>query len=392
MHYPSPADLSTRSQSTSEAVNSIHELRNLLQHFIERNPEPYDRVEDAPQIQRRPSSTRQSIGSWTSSRIAFESVLSNSRIYRRALRVTSSDPDSTGWSVFSGLSLSDVSNISVFHLAICAAELSNPECYISSATPLPKTTSPELEEPIDFIDSEWPKNKLNELLHSACIDGDSETVMWLIENGADIEANLAEFGSRVYHPLQLAAMEGHEQTVRVLVQLGAKLEQRSSRGRTAIHEAGCRGHIAIVRALVELGADPESTDREKRTPLIAATIAGRLGTVRVLLKLGANMEHRDSSGNTALHYAVNDQSREIVQVLEESGASQWAKNNKIETPFGRIVPVPPDPRRRRPAADEWSFVLTDRITSARHPSVFTDLDWAEDSQSGEGASEEGDHS
>lgn len=137
MDHPSPADLPP-SQSTSEAVNSIQELRVLLQSFIERNSELYDRVrelENGSQPQRQLSSIRSSIRSWTPSRITFEKVLSNSRIYRRALQRASlqgasSQPGSTGWSVMSGLSLSDISNLSVFHLAISLLDLSNPECYI----------------------------------------------------------------------------------------------------------------------------------------------------------------------------------------------------------------------------------------------------------------------
>lgn len=313
MQHPSPADLPPLSQSASEAVSSIHELQNLLQHFIERNSELYGRVrelEEAPQIQRRLSTTRQSIRSWTSSRIAFESVLSSSRIYRRALRVITFDYDSTDWSVFSGLSLSDVWNISVFHLAICAVELSNSDCYISSLTLLKKTTTREPEGKTNSIYSEALTTKKDARHLAACI----KVNHWL----ADIEP----VGSHLRPLLHLAAGEGHDNTIRVLVGLGAKLDSRNSSGDTALHETARYGHIAAVRALVQLGADPEATNNRRQTPLIAAAIAGQLRTTGVLPELGANMEHRDSSGHTPLDYTGRVKHHRVEQILKESRADQ----------------------------------------------------------------------
>jgi hypothetical protein len=65
----------------------------------------------------------------------FESILHTSRVYRRALCNSSmtSLPDSVArtasWSVLSGLSLADVSNISVLALPIYASEISNSHWY-----------------------------------------------------------------------------------------------------------------------------------------------------------------------------------------------------------------------------------------------------------------------
>lgn len=64
----------------------------------------------------------------------FDHDLHGSRVYVRALRRESlrslrSDSRSFGWSCLSGLSMADVSNISVVSLPICGAELTNSEHY-----------------------------------------------------------------------------------------------------------------------------------------------------------------------------------------------------------------------------------------------------------------------
>lgn len=107
-------------------------------------------LEDGQPLERQVSTTGGSIRSWTS-RISFETVLSNSRIYRRVRRSGSSQPESAGWSVLSGLSLSDISNLSVFHLGICPAELSNPECYRARYRSLSNTSIGQREGSVDAI-------------------------------------------------------------------------------------------------------------------------------------------------------------------------------------------------------------------------------------------------
>lgn len=345
-----PPNRFTRSQSTSEAVTSMLELRHLLEHFIQRNSELYARVrelENVPQIQRRLSTTRGSIRSWTSSRIAFESALSNSRIYRRALRITSSDSHSAGLSVFSGPSLSDISNISVFRLAICATEISNFECYTSPLSSLARRPIPTMASTIPPIQrkemglryvTDWRTrmNTQNKLLRSACIDGDHQLAKQLIENGASIEA----FDNRSFTPLHLAARHGNHEAVIVLVGLGAKIDSQNWSGDTSLHLAARYGHAGIVEALVRLGADLEATNHDKRTPLTVATIARYDQTVDVLLKLGANAEHRDSAGDTAIHYAGQREHRPVVQAGGDGGANLRAMNDEVETAFGSIVLVP----------------------------------------------------
>lgn len=53
------------------------------------------------------------------------------------------------------------------------------------------------------------------------------------------------------------------------------------------------GHTETVRSLVEAGVDVEQADAMGRTPLYAAAQEGHVVALRVLLKAGAEVSHRD---------------------------------------------------------------------------------------------------
>lgn len=130
------------SKSTSEAVNCVSDLLTLLNHFVKYNTELSSRVmrlETCPQMVNAYSITGASILSATTTYcLAFETVLFNTRFYKRALRdravsITGSGSVSVNSSVLSGLSLPEVSNISIFHLAVSISKFST----LSAILPLP---------------------------------------------------------------------------------------------------------------------------------------------------------------------------------------------------------------------------------------------------------------
>ena len=110
----------------------------------------------------------------------FELDLEASRVYRRAQRETmdfsfrSSVAWSNGMSVFTGLTLGDISIMSVIALPICAAEISNAHHYIfGNREPLPRPiTATKLEEqPSDTILKSLVYECLEVVIQLASISG-----------------------------------------------------------------------------------------------------------------------------------------------------------------------------------------------------------------------------
>lgn len=88
-------------------------------------------------------------------------------------------------------------------------------------------------------------------IHRAAVTGQNEALHFLVsELGADVDARAAP--SRLT-PLHFAAKEGHVSTVQELLSLGADINSRDERKRSALHLACAGQHASCVRLLLRSG-------------------------------------------------------------------------------------------------------------------------------------------
>lgn len=133
--------------------------------------------------------------------------------------------------------------------------------------------------------------------------------------------------------LRQAASAGHEDQVRELCHLGAKMDA-DMEGRTALHLAAANGHLTAAKALVEAGAKVNVRDVAGYSPLHQAATEGHEEIVKFLLKNGCNVDTQDElHGNTALHEAAWKGFSRTVEVLCKHGANVYIKNNGGFTPL-----------------------------------------------------------
>ena len=74
-------------------------------------------------------------------------------------------------------------------------------------------------------------------------------------------------------------------------------------GSTALHHAALAGHANIVRLLLDGGADCLAVDSELRSPLHHVAAKGHGLCVKALLDAGADPDAKDAKGVTALALA-----------------------------------------------------------------------------------------
>ncbi|KAJ5124252.1 uncharacterized protein N7515_008077 [Penicillium bovifimosum] len=141
---------------------------------------------------------------------------------------------------------------------------------------------------IDTID---PGNR------SALIDlvytRDLEGCRLLLRNGAEPNGNTQRFP---VCPLAIAAHQGYDDIVNLLLQFGASIEMPDQVGLRAIYWAALNNHLDTVRLLLSHGAEIDPIGSDRSTPLHAAVINGHVEMAELLLQEGANVNARGQMG------------------------------------------------------------------------------------------------
>jgi ankyrin repeat protein len=173
-------------------------------------------------------------------------------------------------------------------------------------------------------------NKFTALCHAARI-GHNETVRVLLNNRAKVNS---EMGER--NPLLLAAAQGHEQVVKLLLDHGAEASFKSIRSTTPLHLAVLSGHQGTVSLLHQ---DTINTSNgRKRTPLIYAAIRGSVALLRFLLESGADVNSRDDEGRSALSYAAGAGSSALTKILlKREDIEVDSQDNLQRTPLWHAI-------------------------------------------------------
>jgi len=159
-------------------------------------------------------------------------------------------------------------------------------------------------------------------LHVATFVRQRDAVRALIRAGA----NTGALENDRYDALTIAAVADDEETLRVLLSLGANAKLVTSRyDGTALIAAAHLGHDGVVRQLIEAGAPLDHVNNLHWTALIEAIVLGDGGprhqaTVVALLRAGANTQLADRGGQTPLQLARARGYDTMVKALLAAGA------------------------------------------------------------------------
>ncbi|KAH6662802.1 ankyrin repeat-containing domain protein [Halenospora varia] len=120
----------------------------------------------------------------------------------------------------------------------------------------------------------------------------------------------------------MAIKAGHAAVVKVLVENGVDLEQKSRYGETALSMAIKAGHIAIVKVLLENGASihGESSKVYGVSPLYMAVTHKQIEMVKLLIENSSIAEHISRDPDALIH-AVKLNQKEIVELLLKCGTN-----------------------------------------------------------------------
>ena len=148
------------------------------------------------------------------------------------------------------------------------------------------------------------------LIQAAAFGGHETMVRWLIDLGADVHLR-GRYGS----PLRAASLGGHNAVVRLLLNCGARTDRVED---NALQAAALNGHFETLKLLVGRSEEACNWSDCYESALEAASFKAHLEIVQFLLqnrprRLG--MEFEETVGNRALEAAVISGQESIVSML-----------------------------------------------------------------------------
>jgi ankyrin repeat protein len=159
-------------------------------------------------------------------------------------------------------------------------------------------------------------------LHVATFARQRGALRALVKAGADV--HLLE--NDRYDGVTIASVADDEETLRVLLSLGASAKQVTSRyDGTALIAAAHLGHDGVVRQLIAAGAPLDHVNNLHWTAVIEAIVLGDGGprhqaTLKALVDAGASLQLTDRQGQTPLQLARARGYKDMVKMLEAAGA------------------------------------------------------------------------
>ena len=134
----------------------------------------------------------------------------------------------------------------------------------------------------------------------------------------------------VFSPLHAAAQFGLIKKIPRLIDMGFHIDSYTlyfgSIHQTALHLAAVKGHTEVVRKLLELGANPKAFMRELPferamiTALHCAAKGNHLEVVKLLLAAGCSPFSQDTYGDSPLRYAATNNYPEIFDLFIQKAA------------------------------------------------------------------------
>ncbi len=212
-------------------------------------------------------------------------------------------------------------------------------------------------------------------LMNAALAGDLDSVRWLVEKGADVNAEATRFQDFGTTPLMAAACSANPAVVQYLLTKGAKIQVVSDQAQemkngllgmlrmTALMKAAPANDAAMLQTLVQAGADLKPNDVREMNALMLTVASERADpkVIALLLKAGADPNVRSAMGETSLDWARKFGNPEIIAMLRQAGARPGDPYSPPALHRPESAPAPADAIRKSiPLLQRSSTVFLER--------------------------------
>jgi len=173
-------------------------------------------------------------------------------------------------------------------------------------------------------------SKFNDIsLIYACIYNIEEMVIYLVENGANVNTSNA----KGYTPLIYACIHKNGKMVKYLIENDSSVNKEDGYGRTPLLHASINNDNVLMKYLINNGADINKKDNKDNLPLINAYLYRNKEMITYLIENGADPNIKNKNGETLLIDASKKNNNEMVSFLIENGVNVNEKSIHGDTPL-----------------------------------------------------------
>ncbi len=203
------------------------------------------------------------------------------------------------------------------------------------------------------------------LLWIASERGDVNLVQCLLAQGAELECICGTEQERALH---IAAKQGHQAVVALLITSKAEIEATDLKGNTALHLAAQAGSEAVSHCLLEAGAYHKARNHENQTPMELGRQYHHLQVANFIEKKARALKQAKLEVINRLHQVTEDQSIRILQ-LEQRIERESTKHEKERLGLeNKIVLLEEALKQRLNTLDE---VVTELQPKVPEPLMFS---------------------
>ncbi|KAF5356224.1 hypothetical protein D9756_004323 [Leucocoprinus leucothites] len=163
----------------------------------------------------------------------------------------------------------------------------------------------------------------SEPIHIAAELGVKEVMENLLKN-QEIDINIPDHCGR--YAIHLAASNGNEDIVELLVSKQAIINPKDNGGAEPIHLAAKSGCTRIVKLLAKNGADLNASDKRGRRPIHMASFHGHVEVVKFLVEQPSDcrvdLNVANCHGRRPIHLAAMNGHNRVVKALAEAGSKR----------------------------------------------------------------------
>lgn len=159
------------------------------------------------------------------------------------------------------------------------------------------------------------------ILEMGAGNGNKPMIQLALLLGADIETKYTDI---YMTPLMIASIEGHDNTVDLLVERGANLSARDLWGQSPLHYALRRQHMSTMDTLIAAGADVNSDSL-----LEMAIVLNNAEAVALLIDSGAKVSTTNMTIGTIIQQNKDSDNEEIMEMLRNAMAQNTRQGESI---------------------------------------------------------------